>query len=56
MRNTTIVGLNPIGDVVLFCKKCDETFARRVQDMNLGEINHLDDQHKCRDDLVGAST
>jgi hypothetical protein len=55
MRNTTIIGLNGLGDVVLFCKVCSETFARRVQEMNLGEINNLDAQHKCGKVPVGAS-
>ena len=55
MPTTTIIGMNPLGDVVLFCKKCQDTFARRVQDMTLQEVNALDMQHRCRDsDLVGA--
>lgn len=43
----TIVGLNPLGDVVLFCDRCKDTFAKKVQGMTMEELTNLKNRHKC---------
>lgn len=42
-----IVGLNPLGNVVLFCDLCKETYSKKLQGMTLEEILSLKDAHKC---------
>lgn len=41
------VGLNLLGNVVLFCDKCQETFEQSVQAHSLKEINDMAEAHKC---------
>ena len=49
------VGVNGWGDVVLYCGKCKDTFAKKIQTKTLKEINDLAGAHGCEDALVGAS-
>ena len=32
------IGSNPWGDVVMYCRVCEDTFAKQVQNKNLNEL------------------
>ena len=43
----TRVGLNPLGDIVLFCELCHETFEKKVQTKTVSELLTLSIKHRC---------
>lgn len=47
ITESTRVGLNGMGDVVLFCVKCHETFEKKVQNKPLNELTMMSIRHRC---------
>lgn len=50
-RQKTRVGLSGWGDVVMFCERCGDTFATKLQTKTLEELNELAQKHKCEGGL-----